>query len=86
MLSIDNYLLIIFIGLIMITAGIILLIIDSLKKEKNVETGGVLIIGPIPIVFGSSREAAYLAMILAIVLTILAIILFLTINIWARSS
>ncbi len=42
------------------------------KPEKSVKGGGVLIIGPIPIVFGEARIAV-LALILAIVLMLVSI-------------
>ena len=47
--------------------------IDEDKKlEKKVKGGGVVIVGPIPIVFGDTRLAV-VALILAIVLMILSI-------------
>ncbi len=46
------------------------------EKERKVDFGGVVMIGPIPIVFGSDKKAAMLAMILAILLMILAILTF----------
>ncbi len=51
--------------------------IDKEKKlEKKVRGGGVVIVGPIPIVFGDTRLAV-VALILAIVLTVLFISLIL---------
>ncbi len=44
---------------------------DELRARKKVKGGGVILIGPIPIVFGESRYAV-LALILAIVLMVLA--------------
>ncbi len=44
---------------------------DLRKREKKVKGGGVILIGPIPIVFGESRYAV-VALILAIVLMILS--------------
>jgi len=45
------------------------------KKKREIKTGGVVLIGPIPIVFGESRYAFY-ALILAIILMILSIAFF----------
>lgn len=45
---------------------------DEFKPKKKVKTGGVILIGPIPIVFGDSKYAFY-ALILAIVLMLLSI-------------
>lgn len=47
---------------------------SSTRKEGNVEAGGVIIIGPIPIVFGSSKNISLLMLVLAIVLTIIVLI------------
>ncbi len=46
------------------------------EKERKVDFGGVVMIGPIPIVFGSDRKAAMLAMLLAILLMLLAMLTF----------
>jgi uncharacterized protein (TIGR00304 family) len=48
---------------------------DQEGKEKRLKGGGVIMIGPIPIVFGSDRRYAIIAMILAMVLMLLAIML-----------
>ena len=42
--------------------------------EKRVRGGGVILIGPVPIVFGTDKRFALIAMILAITLMLLAII------------
>ncbi len=42
--------------------------------RKRVKGGGVILIGPIPIVFGTDKKYALILMILAIVLMLLAII------------
>lgn len=42
-------------------------------KETKVKGGGVILIGPVPIVFGTDKRYALLMMILAIVLMLLAI-------------
>ena len=55
----------IFIGFLLVFVGTL---ISALGGEGDVEGGGVIMIGPIPIVFGTSRGAATLAMILAVVL------------------
>ncbi|WP_290596864.1 MULTISPECIES: TIGR00304 family membrane protein [unclassified Archaeoglobus] len=52
------------------------LVEDQIKKEKRVKGGGVILIGPIPIVFGDSKYAV-ISLILAIVLMLLSIALLL---------
>lgn len=42
--------------------------------EVKVKGGGVILIGPVPVVFGTDKRYALLLMILAIVLMLLAII------------
>lgn len=47
------------------------------EKKSQVKGGGVVLIGPIPIVFGSDAKMAIVVMVLAIVLILLAILFFL---------
>ena len=56
--------------LIMIIATVILLMTKSGKAGK-VRGGGVIIIGPIPIVFGTDKQSLKTALLLSIVLTAL---------------
>ena len=55
----------ILLGFILMFIGIL---ISSTQGEGDVEGGGVIMIGPVPIVFGTSRSAVTLAMILALLL------------------
>ena len=72
----------IFLGIILIIIGTFLVFISSLKSESKVEGGGAIIIGPIPIVFGTSKKVLHTVLILAIILTTLAIILTLLLYRW----
>lgn len=47
--------------------------------KRNLRAGGVVLIGPIPIILGSDMKMAVIAMILAIVLIVAAIFLFLVV-------
>lgn len=47
---------------------------EGVGKEKKVKGGGVILIGPVPVVFGTDKRYALLMMILAIVLMLLLII------------
>ncbi len=49
----------------------------GMKKKREVKAGGVVLIGPIPIVFGDSKYAIY-ALILTVILMIMSIILLLS--------
>jgi uncharacterized protein (TIGR00304 family) len=76
--------LIVLIGMLVIIAGMFSLVYQSWKigsvgeekPEPTVRGGGVILIGPIPIVFGSDAGAVKVALIMAIVVMILAFALF----------
>ncbi|ASJ06256.1 TIGR00304 family membrane protein [Thermococcus pacificus] len=65
-------------GMALILIGFLLVFIGTLVSalggESDVEGGGVIMIGPIPIVFGTNRGAAGAAMVLAIILMALWVI------------
>ncbi len=74
-------------GIVLVILGIILLLVGILisalsgtsrgeESGEKTEVGGVVIIGPIPIIFGSSGKAALMAAVLGTVIMILAIILY----------
>jgi uncharacterized protein (TIGR00304 family) len=65
----------IFAGILVIFAAIILLFISNIKKEGKVKGGGAIIIGPIPIIFGTDKQSIKIILLLSITLTILLIIL-----------
>ncbi len=60
----------VFSGIALIFLGITLLIISQAEKA-NIEYGGVILIGPIPIVFGSSAPAIALVILIAAAILIL---------------
>jgi len=76
--------LLVFIGILVILAGMLSMVYqtwktggDGMEKpETGVRGGGVIMIGPIPIIFGTDVTALKLVMILAIVLMAIAVILF----------
>ncbi|MCC4768285.1 TIGR00304 family protein [Methanosarcina sp. DH1] len=45
------------------------------KVESEIKTGGVIMIGPIPIIFGSDKESAKTTAILAIILMLLSLLI-----------
>jgi uncharacterized protein (TIGR00304 family) len=45
------------------------------KVESKVKGGGVIMLGPIPIIFGSDKESAKTAAILAIILMLLSLLI-----------
>jgi uncharacterized protein (TIGR00304 family) len=73
--------LLVFIGIMVILAGMVIMAYQSWKtgmedQEPGVRGGGVIMIGPIPIIFGTDVGALKLVMIFAIVLMVIAVILF----------
>lgn len=59
-------------GLVLIVVGFALVFIGTIagSESGNYEAGGVIMIGPIPIVFGSNRRMAMGAMLLAFLLMV----------------
>ena len=66
------------IGFILIIIGFVIIFVGAIyssTQQSNQKTEvGVILIGPIPIIFGSSWKAVTIAIILAIVLMALAIV------------
>ena len=64
---------VVMLGVFLIIVGVILAAMHGGEGKSRSEVGGVIIIGPIPIVFGSSGRAALIAAILGALLMVLAI-------------
>jgi uncharacterized protein (TIGR00304 family) len=62
------------VGVIVIVAAIILASIGGAKKGK-VHGAGVIIIGPIPIIFGTDKKSVKSVFFLALLLTIMVLII-----------
>jgi uncharacterized protein (TIGR00304 family) len=65
--------LLIFIGLAAIFAGILL---SSRKGDRHAKGAGVVMVGPIPIIFGSDARWTSVAIVLAIILVAISLILY----------
>lgn len=50
-----------FAGIVFIFIGILLIVVSSLTSP-DVKTGGVLLLGPIPIIFGNDRRLIYVSL------------------------
>jgi uncharacterized protein (TIGR00304 family) len=66
------------IGLVIIATGFLLVMISLLQNfsRESASYGGVILIGPIPIIFGSSPKMAIVSMIMATGLMVLVFLLF----------
>ncbi len=68
----------ILLGIVLIILGMFILMLSLWRAgERRGEAGGVVIVGPVPIVFGTSQRMAATVMVLAIVLTVVTLLLFL---------
>ena len=65
---------ILILGIILIFVGMLLVMVGILSESRSVEGGGVVMIGPIPIIFGSNKNMALLAGV-AVLLILLYLIL-----------
>lgn len=63
----------VFVGIIIIIAAVLLLSVRSVGKGK-VRGGGAIIIGPIPIVFGTDKKSLKTVVLLTLVLTIVLLV------------
>ena len=61
-------------GFILAVVAVILLAIRSHAADGRTRGGGILLIGPIPIIFGTDRSSVKVLMILAIVLIVVVLI------------
>jgi uncharacterized protein (TIGR00304 family) len=71
------------IGLLVAFAGIILMIMSGKKSDSRVRGGGILLIGPIPIIFGTDRESVKVIILLAIAI-IATIAILMILPYWLR--
>lgn len=68
-----------FLGFILVLAGIFLIIAGMLSQAKTgeagVKGGGIVMIGPFPIIFGSDVQSVKIVILLAILLILIAYVL-----------
>jgi uncharacterized membrane protein len=66
-------------GITLVFVGIAVLVVASVVLGGSGSVGGVILIGPIPIIFGAGPDAGWLIAI-SIVLTVVSVVLFLVMN------
>ena len=69
----------ILLGITLVFVGIAVIILASIVLGGSGSVGGIILIGPIPIVFGAGPEAGWLIAI-SIILSVISIVLFLIMN------
>ncbi|MCD6084973.1 MAG: DUF131 domain-containing protein [Desulfurococcales archaeon] len=76
-------------GILLIFVGFIIIMLSLIlshmkpgpeRREAKVSGGGVVIIGPVPIVFGTDKRMALAAAVVGAVLTIIVLLVFLITN------
>jgi len=66
----------IFVGFALAFISALLLVFSGVKNRKvKVRGGGVVIIGPVPIIFGTDKESVKIILLLSIILVALLLIL-----------
>jgi len=67
------------VGFLLILVGFGAIVVSMLsqtrKEGSEVKGGGVIMIGPVPIIFGSDMKWASVAIVLAIILIVLTVVL-----------
>jgi uncharacterized membrane protein len=65
----------ILVGVIVMLIAILLMFFSNVKGRGKARGGGAIIIGPVPIVFGTDKESLRTVLLMAITLTVLLIVL-----------
>jgi uncharacterized protein (TIGR00304 family) len=66
-------LVLVFVGVAIIIIAVVLLSVSGVRKGK-VKGGGAILIGPIPIVFGTDKKSLKTVLLLSLVLTVMLVI------------
>jgi len=67
------------VGLALVFIGVAVIVVATVLLGGSGSVGGVILIGPIPIVFGAGPEAAWLIAVGAVI-TIISLVLFISLN------
>jgi uncharacterized protein (TIGR00304 family) len=63
----------IFVGVVIIIIAVVLLSVSGARKGK-VKGGGAILIGPIPIVFGTDKKSLKTVLLLSLALTVMLVV------------
>lgn len=64
----------VFVGILIIIVVTLLVFFSNIRKGGKVRGGGAVIIGPVPIIFGTDKESLKTILLLSITLTIILVI------------
>jgi len=70
----------ILIGMVLVVMGLTLLPITMIEGVKEVRYGGLIVIGPFPIIFGNSQDITLLAGVLGIILLMIMLLIILSLR------
>lgn len=62
-------------GFAIVVAGMLVMMFGLLRATEKMETGGVIVVGPFPIAFGSSRNITEAMMIVGAIMVLVFLIL-----------
>ncbi|MEM0218692.1 MAG: DUF131 domain-containing protein [Desulfurococcaceae archaeon] len=83
---VELFLLVFLVSFAVVSIGVILLMLSILREftkagaEGKVEAGGVVIVGPVPIVFGTTTRITKVLVVLAIALMIVTLLVYLVLS------
>lgn len=63
----------VFVGVLIIIVAVILLSVSGAKKGK-VKGGGAIIVGPVPIIFGTDEKSLKTVLLLSLALTVMLVV------------
>jgi uncharacterized membrane protein len=66
-------------GIALVFVGFAVIVVVSVVLSGSGSAGGIILVGPIPIIFGAEPDASWL-IVISIILTAVSIILFLILN------
>ena len=67
-------------GITLVFVGIAVIIVATIVLGGSGSVGGIIFIGPIPIVFGAGPEARYWLIAISVILSVISIVLFMIMN------
>ncbi len=70
--------LLIFLGFVIAVSAILLTILRQPKGRREIKGGGVIFIGPIPIIFGTDKKMIGIALVSALIILLIAVFFYFT--------
>ncbi len=74
----------IFVGIVIIVVAFLLIFASGIRRKGRVRGGGVIIVGPVPIIFGTDKESAGKILLLSITLMVAVVVAEIVLYLTAR--